>query len=704
MPPMQIKKLLRPRSIAVVGASIRQTAIGTETVSNLLRFEFPGPIYPVNPKYEEILGLRCYPSLSQLPEVVDAVFIGIPAQPAVAVLEEAGRFGIGGAVINASGFADGGVPGRELQARLAATAEEFGIALCGPNNVGLINYHDRVCMWAAGAQPPYVPGPVALISQSGSIALSLCEDDRHLGFAYVISSGNEAVCSAADYLVDLVRDDRVRLIMLFLETIRKPALFAEAALEAARQAKRILVVKVGRSRRASRLVASHTGALAGEDEVYEAFFKQHGLIRAADLDEMVEMGKLFLAYPNPPTTPHTVPIMMSGGEAALAADLAEKAGLSVPDLSEVTAERITVGYPPYATPRNPLDAYSRNWSVGNFKVMMDALLQDPKFGVLACCVDAPVSGGADVELVLDMTSVCTQVAASTHKRIVFLNNTSGGGVNREIESKLARSGIPFLLGLTPALNAIAKWTRYRGPLCENRDADLEHPDEFCNWLAEARRTSEPERFRLVSELGVNMVECNVVSSALEAVETAERVGYPVVMKGIATDIFHKTEKGLVHMGLADAQMVAEAYAQLAGQLETVAGPNQSRAVVVQPLVKSGVELLIGVRNDADFGSLTVVGIGGTLVEVIRESSARIGPVNRQTAREMLEETRAGSLLAGFRGKGPYDIEAAIEAIVALSRFGAAAGKVLSSIEINPLLVLEQGRGVIGIDLAMEFLM
>ena len=701
MPLIQIDKLLRPKSIAVVGASTRDTATGTRVLRNLQRFQFPGHLYPINPRYKEILGLRCYPSLSELPERVDLVFIAIPAEGVNEILKEAGGCGIGGAIVNASGFADAGPQGHELQEELATTANAYGIAVCGPNNMGLINVHDRICMWTAGSPPPLHPGSVALISQSGSVAIALSQDDRHLGLAYVISAGNEAVCTAAEYLQAMLRSPDVRVVMMFLETIREPRLFAEAAMEAARLGKRIVAVKVGRSQSGSVAVAAHTGALSGEDKVYDAYFRRYGVVRVSDLDELIEAAKLFLAYPEPPPTPHTVPITMSGGEAALVADIAEQLKLSTPDFCEKTVERIKPGFSPFATPRNPLDAYGQGWNVENFRVMVNGLLPDSQIGVIACSVDAPASGGADTSLSLEMAAVCNGVARSTEKRFVFLNNTAGGGVNPAVEKLLDETGIPYLSGMSSALGAIAKWARFRVPDQEITDDASPQSIDWRRWASRAGTLSDPERFSFLSNVGVKMADCIAVSSTDEALKAAAKIGYPVVMKGCAPDLLHKTESGLVRIGLKDVEMVKNAFAELADRLRKNSRARDGVAVVVQPMVSSSIELLVGVRNDKEFGSIIVVGLGGTLVEVVREVSLRIGPVKHQTALEMLNETRAGTLLAGVRGRGPFDLEAAADAVVALSRFGVATQSIVSSVEVNPLMVLERGRGVIGVDVVME---
>ena len=692
----RLDKLLRPTSVAVVGASPRAETVGFRVIQNLRRLNYTGPIFPVNPRYQEVAGLRCYPSVAALPTGVDAAFVAIPAAQGPGVLEELAALGVGAVEINASGFADGGPEGQALQARLRALAIGQDIALCGPNNMGFVNVLDRTALWSGARLPELRPGPVAVISQSGSIAIALGQDERRMGLAYVITTGNEAGLTVADYLDFIARDDRVRVFLLFIETLRDPARFAEAAAMATARGQRIIAVKVGRSEGGRQLAAAHTGAISGEDDVYDAFFRRHRIVRVADLDEMLETALLSLAYPDGPPTPHVLPLTLSGGEAALIADLAADSALSLPPLALETLERLRPTMPSFSSPRNPLDAWGLGWDVDRFTRMLDALLPDPAFGTIACAVDAPSAGGADESIVTQMARVCAEIAPTTAKRFVFFNNASGGGPNAAIRAVLAQAGIPYLSGMRPALAAIAHWIRRAEP-SETPDtspaADEPLAERWRTAARKARALTERDRFRLMREAGITMVPCEAVASADEAVKAAARVGYPVALKGTAPDLLHKTELGLVRLDLDGPEAVRAAFAELAGRLARRDGAG----LVVQRMAGPGIELIAAIRNDLSFGTVVVAGLGGIHVEVFREAATRLGPVERETALAMLRETRAGALLAGVRGKGPFDAEAAAEAIAALSRFGAATRGLLSAVEINPLIALEQGQGAVGVD-------
>jgi acyl-CoA synthetase (NDP forming) len=690
-----LEKLIAPKSVAVVGASTRDSAVGNRVVTNLKRVGFAGPVYPINPRYQEVGGLRCYPSLGALPETPEAVFVGIPAEQVLPVIEEAARLGVRAAVVNASGFADAGPAGEALQRKLAATARAAGMALCGPNNLGLLNLHDRAGLWTPKAYAQIVPGAVAVISQSGSVAIAISQDSRRIGLSHLITAGNEAVCTAADYLLALTGDPRVRVVMMFLETIRDPRLFAEAAQRAAARGQRILVLKAGRSESGRAAVAAHTGALSGEDRVYDVYFRRHGILRMGDLDEMIETAMLLSrAAGAPPEPRRAIAVTLSGGEAALVADLAGELGLPLAELAPETVAAMRPAFSPYAQPRNPVDAWGLGWDAERFRGILRALLQEPSAGAIALAIDAPAGGGADGHLAEEMADVSIEELAKSggNKGLVFFNNAGGGDVNAEVRKRLEPHGIPYLLGMRPAVAAIAHWLRARAPAPPAPASPRALPD-----LA---RLGEPERFRLLADAGLPMADCVPVRSAADAARTAARLGFPVVLKGTAPSLPHKTEHGLVKLGLAGAAAVEAAYRELDSALARLAPGDPLAAVVVQPMA-AGVQLLLGLRNDRQFGSIVVVGLGGTLVEVMDEASLRIGPVDRETARAMLGETKAAKLLAGARGQKPCDIEAALDAIVALSRFGHETAERIAALEINPLIVREKGAGAVGVDVVLE---
>jgi acyl-CoA synthetase (NDP forming) len=694
---MRLDPLLDPGSVAIVGASQRADSIGLRVIGNLQRMGYPGRIVPVHPRNQEVGGLRCYPSLSDLPEPVDAVFIGLPAAQGPDILDEAGRCGIRAAFINAAGFADADADGAALQQRLTEIARRHDIALCGPNNLGLVNVHARAALWTPRYASPLTPGPVAVISQSGTMALMLSQDERGLGFAYLITAGNEAVVTAADYLDHVVRDDRVRTVLLFLETIRAPERFADAAAEAARRGKRILVLKSGSSDAGRALVAAHTGALAGEDRFYEAYFRDLDIIRVRDPDELIETALLVTAQPRPPSGSF-VSVTLSGGEAALIADNAAARGLALAPLDQATVERIRPAFPPFAKLSNPLDAWGLGFSAERFRIVLDGLLADPAIGAIGFSIVTSHDGGPDGPYGVAMAEACRAAGTAHGKRLLFVNSTAGAGPHCATKAILDPLGIPFLSGLRTGLAAIDYWLRPR-PAARPGVTAIAGADGAA-WQARLRAaTGVAEATQLLADAGVAMAVPLVAGSAAAAVAAAEALGFPVALKGNAASLAHKTELGLVRLGLGDAAAVGAAYDDLAWRLDAALGLDAPREITVQKMAGRGVELIVAVRNDPALGSFVVVGPGGLLVEMIRSASVRRGPIDEATAAAMLDETVAGTLLAGVRGRKPVDRAAAAAAIAALSRLGALLQGAVATLEINPLIVLE--TGAVGVDLLIE---
>jgi acyl-CoA synthetase (NDP forming) len=687
-PPLD--KLMNPKSIAIVGVSERPEAIGTRVLNNLRKMEFAGPIYPVNPRHTALAGLPCYPSLSELPGPVDAAFLAVPSVAGPDLVEEAGRCGIQALFINANGYADGEADGKELQRRIEASAAKYGIAICGPNNLGLINVHDRVAMWAPRYMKLVEAGSLGVISQSGSIALILSEDERDLGFAYLVTAGNEAVVTVADYLAQMVRDDRVKVILLFLETIRNPKAFYDASLEAARRGKRIVAIKLGTSTEGRALVQAHTGSLAGEDRLYDAFFKALGIIRVRDLDEMLETAVVLSKDASAISPGKNVMVTLSGGEAALIADIGSELGLTFPKLSPETLQRLRPAFPPYSGINNPVDAWGLGFTADRFRIVLNALLADPAINLIAFSIDAPGRGGGDVPYACIMAHACAE--AKTDKRLVFFNNTAGSGVNAEVRTILDAADIPYLSGLRPALQAIRNLVRLKPP------SSMQVPTAVTA-ARDPLPDAEPARFTLLRQAGVPMVPAELVTSAAEATAAAKHFGYPVVMKGVAAHLPHKSDLGLVRLRLESEQDVADAFRGITATLAKHAVPESPGEIVVQKMVRDGVELIVGIRNEEGFGSFVIVGPGGVLVEISNQVSVRLGPVDETEAKAMLNETAAGRLLAGVRGKPACDINAVAKAIAAFSRFGAARIGTLAALEINPLIVGEDGAT--GVDVLLD---
>ena len=564
--------------------------------------DFTGDLYPVNPRYEDVLGLRCYPSLSELPQTPDSVFIGLAAAGCADALRAAGERGIRGAVIHAAGFADAGACGASRQRELVRIAEHYDIALSGPNNMGVFNLLDRTGMWTMPLQRA-IPGPVAILSQSGSAAIALSEDPRRSGLAYILTAGNEAVLELTDYLEYVLADDRVRIILMFVESIRSPARFAACAHEAVARGKRILAIKVGRSAGAQALIRSHTNSIAGDDETYDAFLDQCGVIRVRDFDDLLELAALYAAYPDPPPAPGAVAVTTSGGEAALVADLAARAGLELPQLPAPTRRRVQQALGTFSLPHNPLDAWGSGWDTQRFREAMTDIAAGTRIPTIIAALDAPGSGGGDAHLAREIVQIFAELRALTGRRFIILNTTAASGTDPGVAELAAELGIPCVSGLSGGLATIARWAGQR-PARDHTPPRLPNVRRRCTEHQALRDEIDSGELapdvgaELLSTAGVPMAPVLVVRTPREATTKAASLGYPVVMKGHGDGILHKNELGLVAAGLSDAAAVRTAFARLQQLLD---GAGAARpAITIQPL-EQGVELFMGVRSTLTSG-------------------------------------------------------------------------------------------------------
>ena len=696
---LSLEKLFNPRSIAVVGASNRPNAYGSMVLDMLAEHDCPLPIYPVNPRQTEIKGMRCYPDLASVPKPVDLAYIALPAALGADVLEQAAEAGVGAVAIPGSGYADGGPEGEARQARIVAIANRHRIPICGPNNLGFVSHLDRVIAWPTHIADIDENARVALITQSGSAGIAISQDPRGLGLAYMVSTGNEANVNAADYLDYFAGNERVDVILVYLETLREPDKFAQAAEKAVAAGKRIAAVKVGRSESAQRMVAAHTGGIAGEDAVYDAFFRRHGILRAEDLDGLVETGLLLATMTEGSSRGGVALITVSGGEAALAADLLAEKGVLLPDFAPRTVRALERAFPPFATPRNPVDAYGLGWDRERFARILHAVLADETIGTAVLCMDTH-EPGVETTMSEELTEVCVELAGATEKAVVFVNNTSGGGINPDVQRALRAAQVPALLGMREGLSAVAEWLQAGAHRNSAREDIPSLPSS--QWRAKIETAQEEvERFALLAEAGVPMAETRSVASADEAVAFATELGGQIALKGSAPGLLHKTERALVEIGLRGEARIRDAYAAIDRRLRRTTETKGAGRILAQRMAGPGVELILGARQADAFGTVIAVGVGGTLVEIIRQASIRLAPVDREAALAMLDETPAGCLLRGVRGRGPYDIEAAADALTAFARLAHAAGDALRALEINPLIVLEQGKGVLGVDVVFE---
>ena len=679
--PHALEPLFAPRSVAVIGASGRKARPGNQALNALKTLNFPGPVYPVTPTYETIGELTCYPGVTDLPEPVDLAIVAGATQRVEEQLTAAIDRGARAAVVFAEALMEGDREPKILQ-RIAAIARDAALPLLGPNTIGYINF-------MAGTAGTWFPsthketGAIAAIFQSGAVYCYTHSFDPRMRFGLTVHTGQEATLDVAEAMDYALAQPAIRVLAVYLETVRDPERFLAVLEKAAAQDVPVVILRPGRSERGAELVTSHAGRLAGSDGAFEAVFRRHGVLRAYSTDELFTTA-ILLAQERRPGPGGLAAIMDSGGQRALLVDDAEELGVRWsrigPETEAKLKPRLAYGLPPV----NPLDAWAGqpDW----FEIFQDcftALVEDPDtaMGVVFTEFGAPDTDGFRS----GMARMCAAVAESTTKPVLAACFTTRHFHPDSIES-LSEKAIPVLDGGRTALRAIGHAFAYRDFRARTGAAAPAPPEAAAvtRWrarLAEAASIDEAEGFALLADFGVPCVAHAVATSESDVVEAAETIGYPVVLK-TAEGHEHKTEARGVHLNLKDEAAVKLAYADLSGRL----GPR----VLVARMAPGGVEVALGMVRDPGFGPMVMVGAGGTLVELLEDRAFVLAPATAAEARRVLEGLRIGALLQGLRGRPAANIDALCGAIERLSVLATALGETLAEVDINPVIVGAEG--------------
>ena len=746
MPPLQ--HLLRPTAVAVIGAS--PDSMAQVTVNNLRQAGYAGPIYPVHPRRTDAFGLPCYPSVSALPGPVDCAVVAVNRQNSVAVIRELAAVGIRAAIIFASGFVEGGAEGRALQRELVEVAHDAGIAVCGPNCMGLLHVPSHALLTGYHVPPFLEPGPVSAIMQSGSVFYTVLHNTRGVRFNYVISSGNEAVTDLCYYLEAVLADPQTRVVALFVEGFRRPQRFLELVARAHAQEVPILVLKVGRSASSTRFALAHTGALAGSDAVFDAVCGARGILRVRDIDELLEAAGAFATGMRLPRGSGVAAVMDSGGERGLMVDLAEDVGVSFPPLSPIIAEGLAHLLPYPDSIANPIDA----WGVGDagtvYPQCLRLLAQDPAIDVVALATDTVIGSP---EAVVYADSVIA-VAPDCDKTMVLLSNSSREQDEPSVARVLAH-GIPVLRGTETGLRVIKQMItlgRFRSSTPPQHRSPLA-PAALSHLRAElqARRQrgelvlDEHLSGQILSRYGIPIARHILAHGRVEALAafaqlqptpaprdpsfpTVQETAPPntikahsatpapppallvppsgskvvdaspvkVVLKVCSPTLPHKTEAGAVVLGLDSAHEVGAAYDQLAQRFPAL-HTEQGLPVLVQEMVHDGMETIIGLTRDPQWGLVLAFGLGGVLVELLMDVRLTLPPLDDVRANDLVHSISAARLLHGYRGSLPRDIRAIRTAMLSLSALAMDLDDLIEEVDVNPLLALPEQRGVCAVD-------
>lgn len=694
-----LQKFFNPKSIAIVGASPDFSKITGRTLKYLLKHRFKGRIYPINPKYKEMLGLPCYPSISDLPEAVDLVWIQIPSDRVMGVLEECSTKGVRQVVIHSAGLAEMGSEGKGKELEIKSFSEAHGIRICGPNTAGYVNLIDGVALTPVVALEldRLTTGKIGLISQSGGMtgALLTRAEARGIGFSYIVSTGNEMDLDVSDFIRFMVDDSHTRVISLFLETVRRPEEFLKASDLALERGKPLICLKVGKAEVGARAAASHTGALTGSDEVYEAVFKKKGIIRVEALEDLFETASLFEKY-SPPKGRRVGVLTTTGGGAMLLADEGGTLGLDFPRPSEKTIKTLSQHLPSFASIANPLDVTFSGVG-GGYERSLNLFLEDSQFDIIVAVVGTSSQFAPE----MGVKPILKREKVGRKPLVAFLNPNA-----EEAARLLEKDGIPTFRTPEGCARAL-KYFCDHGNFLEKRRKSFALP-EFSYFKADQREVdnilerspsslNEFESKKLLRLYGIPTVREGLAQSPEEAVHIAQGIGYPVVLKVCSSEILHKTEAGAVRLGVSSDIEVKSTFEELLSKSQMYNPRAKREGVLVQEMVQGGEEVIIGMFQDPNFGPVLLFGLGGIFVEVIKDISLRIPPLSQAEAEEMVQEVKGIRLLDGYRGREPKDIKALVDALIRFSYFCMDLKEKVNTAEINPLMVLEKGKGVKAVD-------
>ncbi|CAI8039668.1 Acetate--CoA ligase [ADP-forming] I [Geodia barretti] len=685
-----IDRMLNPRSIAVVGATPRMQYGGRFLAAAMGSADQGVNVYPVNPRYEEVQGVQCYPSVSALPEAPDVVGVVVPYHAVLDTLRESHEKGAKSAIVISAGFAERAVDDRrDLQGELGRFARESGMRVSGPNCLGLANLKDDIWASASSRGASGLSGPIGLVCQSGASAFGPFMTravDEGIGFTYIVSTGNEADLDFCDFARYLLDDDDTRVIAGFVEGFKDGRKFLEVARLAAERGKPIVLIKIGRSDLGSRAAGSHTAALTGVDEAYEAAFAQYGVIRVQDYDDLLQVSNLMARCPRPSKRGVAV-VSHSGGISSLTADMFGQAGLDLPPLSERAQDGINGILKGFGWAANPSDVTGFANS-DEFPAIMSYMAEDEGVGTLVVA-----SAGADPQA----TQVIAQRDASGMPVAFLWTGTRG-----------AQSGLPMLrqagIPVFYVPDKLAAGVRYLNDYHDWRERRLargfaqagEITDEqagAAKALEGSGALSEYDSKALVRAFGVPTTREEVAADAESVVAAAERIGYPVALKVNSADILHKTEAGGIRLGLGDAEAVRNAFGDVTANARAFDANARIDGTVVQEMVSGGVETIVGVSYDAQLGPILLFGTGGVMVEVYNDVALRLCPITREDALEMIDEVKGARLLSGFRGAPVADVDALADVLVNVSQMAVQLEGSLGELDINPLMVLPKGQGV-----------
>jgi len=691
-----LKRLIDPKVVAVVGASETRGSFGERTLSNMSGFS--GKVFAINPKYQTLLGRPCVPSLAELPERPDCVVLCVARQMVESMIEAAAAAGAGGVVVYASGFAETAKPDRiEAQERLIEVAHRTGVRVVGPNCVGLANTRSGAGL---NFMPDYAGmghrrGPIGIVSQSGALGYTVLQGmERGIGFSHYLAAGNSCDVDVCDFISYLAENDDTRSIICLLEGVKDGDRFLSAARKARDAGKALIVYKTGNSETSSKAAMSHTGTMVGSVAAYQAALAEVGAIALDNLEAVLETASFF-AKAGAPTRGRGVGILStSGGAAVICADKAEAHGVPLPSLEARTASALHEVVPDFGSVANPSDLTAEVLKTSEtFGFCLDAFLNDSGFSalVMPMIFAHASSSGARAPTIVEAASRTDRPLA-----VVWMNEWYQGPGSELLDADPKVCMFRSADRCFAALKAWFDWHEHRAshrtsaPRRSSLSAELAARGILSSAKAGGAALSETDSKRVLDCYGIAIPREILAGDPEQAVRASREIGGPVALKIVSPDILHKTEAGGVKLGLSTPQDVSAAAADILASAKRYAPQARIDGVSVQQMVPPGIEIVLGVKNDRQFGPLVAAGLGGIMVELLGDTQVRLAPVDDQAARAMLASLRGHALLTGFRGKPGIDIDRLVDIICRLSELAHDLRDVIDQIDVNPVIASADG--------------
>jgi acetate---CoA ligase (ADP-forming) len=702
----KLDPLLRPRSVAVIGASRSRESLGGAILHNLLEAGFQGPVYPVNPNTTHVQSVPAYPDLQSVPGPVDLAVVVIPAAHVLEAVEACGQKGVRGLVVISAGFKEIGPEGAERERELVEVVRRHGMRLVGPNCLGLLNTDPAVSLNATFAPVGALPGRVAFSSQSGALGLAILDYARRLalGISQFVSVGNKADVSGNDLIEFWERDKGTDLILLYLESFGNPTKFTQIARRVARK-KPIVAVKSGRSKSGARAASSHTGSLAGSDVAVDALFRQSGVIRTDTIEELFDTA-LLLAYQPVPAGGRVAILTNAGGPAIMAADACESAGLALPSLEPKTMKALRGFLAPEASVKNPVDMIA-SATAPSYEQALRLLVADKNVDSVIVIFVPPLETGAPE------VARAILVGAAGSKKPILSCFMGSHGLPESLRS-LNEGHIPSYAFPEAAARTLARVVNYgawrsapAGKVPELAGVD---PDRAQAAIEEALSGDGPgasEKWldsdslaKIVRAYGIRTPAARPASNRGEAAVVAKSLGFPVVMKVRSPDAVHKTDVGGVKLGLRSEEEAARAFDEIRIALHRTKPSAQFEGVTLERMVTGGIEAIVGMTRDPLFGPVILFGLGGVAVELLRDVSVRVAPLTDRDADEMIRSIRGYPLLEGYRGSQPSNIASLLDLLHRVSHLATAHPEILE-LDLNPVLVFPGAANCIALDVRIK---